>query len=163
MLRPLFLPFSGSCSRPSSDSGIHRMGNRAVPAAGGDGWWVRARAMHAPRREQLLLVKRNRQSSHAHSACHATPKELFSLAQEAAADCQPPAKHHSVALGSTRGAESPQSHHPGLPLTHEEELQAPGCLPKLRGSTGKHQYPSKHPQKPSSIPRVRVSPGARAA
>lgn len=52
------------------------------------------------------------------------------------------------------------SHHPGLPLSHEEELQARGCLSKPGGSTGKHQYPSKDSQKPSSIPRVRVSLGA---
>ena len=90
-------------------------------------------------------------------------KNLFSLAQETTADHQPLAQHCSVALGSTGGAEPPQSHHPGLPLTHEEELQAPGCLSKPRGSTRKHQHPSKHSQKPSSIPRVGVSPGAGAA
>lgn len=91
------------------------------------------------------------------------PKNLLLLTQETMANRQPPAKHHDIALGNTGGAASPWSHHPRLPLTHEEELQAPGCLSKQRGSTGKHQPPSKHSQKPSSIPRVGVSPGAGAA
>lgn len=43
---------------------------------------------------------------------HQTP--LISLAQETVADHQPPAKHLGIALGSPRGAETPQSHHPGL-------------------------------------------------
>lgn len=88
---------------------------------------------------------------------------LISLAQETVADHQPPAKHLGITLGSPRGAEPPQSHHPGLLLIHKEELQALGCLSKPHGSTGKHQYLLKCSQKPSSIPRVRVSPKAGAA
>lgn len=119
---------------------------------------------HSPRREELLLAKRRaKQQCTAMLCLLRASKNLFLLAQETTADHQPLAERHNVASGSAGGAESPQSHHPWLLLIHEEELQAPGYLSKPRGSTGKHRHPSKHSQKPSSIPRVRVSPGAGAA
>lgn len=64
---------------------------------------------------------------------HST-KKLFLLAQDSTANQRPPAEHHGVVLSSSRGPEPPQSHHPGLPLSQQEEFQASGCLSMPQGS-----------------------------